>query len=335
MTTFSRLLRTALCPLAPLLFLACPVAAQYPEQYDNPTTYYFYQRTIYLEDLQKPGGWWSNPSLIASIDRSTIFTSTTGMIGRRYSISSVRVLFPVIPKLNAGFGLTGTATGTGAGGTGNNSGFSYQSYFNFTRPSLEGGMSYVPPIGGTVGAMLLTGTKSYVPDYALADSSVRIISFFWGMSAGWISPALFKTVSLSFSMLNLYNDETDPWWEHCAKLGLLFNAYDSTVLGSLEYGFATDSVTGSLFSNPDNTTNYEAIKGSVSIRFRNIAGLILGYSADTKNYSDNGATYHLGVELRKSTIYPYYGGYEMAISTSNHISVFHQIWLGFNVKRSS
>jgi hypothetical protein len=319
-----------LYPLALLFSFAGPVIAQY----DDPNTYYFYQRSIYLEDLMKPGGWWSNPSLIGSIDRTTIFTSTTGLIGRCYSMSSVRVIFPVLPRLNAGLGLTGTASGAGAGGTGTNSGFSYQSYFNFTRPSIEAGMSYTPQYGGTIGAMMLTGSKSYVPAYS-TDTNTRNISFFWGMSAGWLSPALLKTVSLSLSMLSIRNADVFVWWEHCAKVGLLFTVCDSAVLGSLEYGFATDSVTGSLFSNPVNTTNYEAIKGSVSIRFMSIAGLILGYSADTHNFYDNGSTYHLGLELRKSTIYTYYGGYEMAISTSNRISVFHQIWVGFNVKRTS
>lgn len=331
MKNHQKLLLVTLQSFVLLLTFTGPVAAQY----DDPKVYYFYQRTIYLEDLLKPGAWWSNPSLISSIDRTTIFTSTTGMIGRQYSISSVRALFPVRPRLNAGFGLTGTATGAGAGGTGTNSGFSYQSYFNFTRPSIEAGISYIPPYLGTVGAMVLTGSKSYVPDYALADSNTRIISFFYGMSAGWISPALFKTVSLSLSMLSLYNAETNPWWEHCAKVGVVFTVLDSIVRGSVEYGFATDSVSGSLFSNPNNTTNYEALKGSLSIRFMGIAGLILGYSTDTRNFSDNGATYHMGLELRKSEVYPYYGGYEMAISTSNHISVFHQIWVGFNIKKAS
>jgi hypothetical protein len=330
MLTNTKPLNNSLLALILLMSLAGPVTAQY----DNPNAYYFYQRSIYLEDLNKPGAWWSNPSLIASIDRTTIFTSTTGLIGRAYSLSSVRCIFPIRPRLNAGFGLTGTASGAGAGGTGTNSGFSYQSYFNFTRPSIEAGMSFIPQYGGTIGAMMLTGTKSYVPEYA-ADTNTRNISFLWGISAGWLSPTFFKTVSLSLSMLTIRNADVNLWWEHSAKAGLLFMVLDSTVLGSIEYGFATDSVTGSIFNNPANTTNYEVIKGSVSIRFRSIAGLIIGYSTDTKNFYDNGATYHLGIELRKSRVYPYYGGYEMGISTSNHISIFHQIWLGFNVKRAS
>jgi hypothetical protein len=243
-------------------------------------------------------------------------------------------LFPVLPRLNAGFGLTGAASGAGAGGTGTNSGFSYQSYFNFTRPSIEGGLSYAPQFGGAIGAMLLSGTKSYVPQYAGPDTNMRNLAIFWGLSAGWISPPLFKTVSLSLAMLSIENFDVVTWWEHCAKVGLVFTVFDSTVLGSLEYGFATDSVSGSLFNNPNNTNNYEAIKGTVSIRFRKIAGFILGYSTDTRNLSYNGHTYHVGVELRKSDIYPYYGGYEMALSTADPISVFHQIWLGFNIKKS-
>jgi hypothetical protein len=330
MTISTKLFSGARSPLTLLLLLAMAftITAQYA---DNPNVYYFYQRSIYLEDLIKPGGWWSNPSLISSIDQTTLFTSTTGPIGRNYSLSSVRLLFPVMQHLNAGIGFTGTASGGGgSSGTGSNAGFSYQNYFNFTRPSLEGGMSYVTPDFGNVGALLLGGSKSYVT--SAGDST---ISFFWGLSAGWISPAFFKTVSLSLSMLSIYNADVSPWWEHCAKVGLLLNMLDSAVLGSLEYGFATDSVSGSLFNNPANTQNYEALKGTVSIRFRRIAGFILGYSTDTQNFYDNGHTYHLGLELRKSSVYPYYGGYEMAISTSHNGSVFHQIWLGINFKKTS
>ena len=74
---------------------------------------FFYQRTIYLENLLTEGDWWANPSRISPIDKTTIFTSNVGLLGGRYSISSVRIIFPLNPQLNAGLGITGTGISQG------------------------------------------------------------------------------------------------------------------------------------------------------------------------------------------------------------------------------
>ena len=197
-------------------------------------------------------------------------------------------------------------------------------------------MSFAPPDIGTFGALVLSGTVSEMPSYAY-DSTIRVTRFFWGYGLGWISPALLKTFSFAFSTLSVYNVQFLWLWENCAKAGILFNVKDSAVLGSIEYGFSLNAPAGALFNNRDNAPQYEVLKGTVSIKFRSIAGFILGYSLDTKNGSDNGATYHAGVELRRSLVYPCYGGYEMGISTtnsSNSASIIHRFWVGFNLKQS-
>ena len=327
--------RTCFYSAVPFILLLCMAGGLMAQQADQADIYYYYQRTTYLENLNQPGAWWANPALLSSIDRTTVFTSSTGLLGRKYSISSSRIIFPVLPQFNAGFGLTGSARGEGRSGTGTNSGFSFSSYFNFTKPSLEAGMSFAPRILGTLGALLLTGTASETPSYAY-DSSIRVTRFFWGYGFGWISPALLKTVSFSFSTLSVYNVQYLWQWENCAKAGVVLNVKDSAVLGSLEYGFSLDGAAGTLFRTRENAPYYEVLKGTVSIRFRSIAGLILGWSLDTKNGSDNGSTYHAGVELRRSTVYPCYGGYEMGLSTTNYsnsVSIIHRFWIGFNVRQ--
>jgi hypothetical protein len=320
----------------PFILLLCMMSGLSAQQADQADIYYYYQHTTYLENLNQPGAWWSNPALLSSIDRATVFTSSTGLLGRRYSISSSRIIIPVNPQLKAGFGLTGSARGEGRSGSGTNSGFSFSSYFNFTKPSIEAGMSFAPRSLGTFGALMLSGTVSETPSYAY-DSTARVIRFFWGYGLGWISPALLKTVAFSFSTLSIYNVQFLWQWENCAKAGIIFNVKDSAVLGSLEYGFSLDGAAGTLFSNRENAPYYEVLKGTASIRFRSIAGFILGYSLDTKNGADNGSTYHAGIELRRSTVYPCYGGYEMGLSTtnsSNNVSIIHRFWVGFNLKQA-
>jgi hypothetical protein len=322
---------------APFILLLCMTGDCPAQEADEADLYYFYQRTIYLENLNQPGAWWSNPALLSSINRTTVFTSSTGLLGRKYSISSVRAILPVTPQLNAGFGLTGSASREGRSGSGTDGGFSFSGYFNFTKPSLEAGMSFAPRGLGTFGALALTGTVSEIPPYAY-DSTRRVTRFVWGYGFGWVSPALLNTASFSFSTLSVYNTLVMWEWEHCAKAGIILNVKDSAVLGSLEYAFPLDAGPGALFSDRDNAPRYEVFKGTVSLRFRSIAGLLLGWSYDTKNRSDNGATYHAGVELRRSAVYPWYGGYEMGLSTTNSlhsVSLIHRFWLGINVKQGT
>jgi hypothetical protein len=297
---------------------------------------FFYQRTIYLENLCQPSAWWANPSLLAPIDQITVFTSNTGLIGQQYTISSARIVLPVRPKLNVGFGVTGTGGPTeGRALSAGDQGVQYSSHFNFKLPSLEAGISYALPVAGVVGALLITGTES-VPD--LSNSTVNTLYFFWGISAGWLSPAIFNTVKLSISTLSVCHFQFETWWDNGAKAGLQINANDGRVLGSFEYGFALFNGPVSFFQNRANFHGYETFKGNVSIKMMDIAGILIGYSKDSPRSNaldNNGSTFHAGVELRRSDIYPYYGGYEAGISTAHGISLIHRIWVGYGFKKKT
>jgi hypothetical protein len=132
----------------------------------------------------------------------------------------------------------------------------------------------------------------------------------------------------------------DAIWDESGKIGMLITVNDGALLGSLEYGFSYSNGV-SFFRNPDNFHGYETLKGVVSIRYRAIAGFLLGYSMDTPNFRDNGPTYHAGVELRRSHMYAFSGGYEIGVSpfgsrhntSSATISLMHQIWIGYDFRK--
>ncbi|MGA2506902.1 MAG: hypothetical protein ABSF80_05440 [Chitinispirillaceae bacterium] len=297
--------------------------------------YFFYQRTIYLENLCQPAAWWANPSLLSPIDKVTVFTSNAGLIGRQYTISSVRVALPINQKMDIGFGVTGTGTTEGSSLSAGNGGAQYSSNFNFNLPSLEAGASYTPPVGGNIGALFITGTES-VPDPS--NSGLNTVYFFWGFGAGWLSPSVMNTVKFSISTISVYHSQFITWWDNCAKTGILINAKDGGLIGSLEYGFSLFNGPVSFFQNKSNFHGYETIKGCISLKMMGIAGILLGYSNDSppaNAIDNNGATYHAGIELRRSTIYPYYGGYEFGISTAHSISIIHRIWIGYSFIKKS
>ena len=300
-------------------------ASSSSQQPQLDSLFFFYERSIYLENLITPGAWWANPARIAPIDRPTIYTSTAGLLGGAYSMSTVRGIFPIDTCIKAGFGVTGTGISAGSSGSGSGGGAQLTSIFSFSRPSFEGVVSYSNLPIGTVGAILLGGSENMQGAADLVSS----LYYFWGYSLGWLSPVLFKTAQLSLSTLTVSHDWWTTVWNFDAKAGLLVNVRDSLVLGSLEYGFP-------LQSGP--YAPYDVLKGDVSIQVKRIVGILLGFSIDTRNQSENGgtyngSTYHIGIELRRSTIYPFYGGYELGVSpwgaSRSELSVMNQIWIGY------
>jgi hypothetical protein len=320
--------------LIALLALVLPASAA-PSNIDS--IYYFYERTLYLEDLTQVGSWWSNPSKIASIRTPCVFTSNTGLLGGKYSLSSIRILFPVQRAITAGFGLTGAGTKEVRSFSGNSSGATASGNFNFSRPSIEGGISYHHDIGGTVGGLLMTGTESTMPDF----EGIRKYYFILGAGFGYLSPLLADAFQLSLSTISVCHFQVDTWWDHGAKTGAYLNIGDGFVIGSFEYGFSLLNAFAFL-RNQRTAYSYEVFKGTISTRFRSIAGFILGCSSDTKNQRDNGPTFHGGLELRPSEIYPFWGGYEIGVSpwssrhqtTSAVITVIHRFWIGYNFKKT-
>ncbi|MBN2037543.1 MAG: hypothetical protein JW768_12450 [Chitinispirillaceae bacterium] len=300
--------------------------------------YYFFQRTVYLETLEQNGAWWASPARMSAARATSVFTSNTGLLGGKYSISSVRVLFPIYDSTTAGIGLTGASTRETRSFTGDQSGGHFSSNFNFSRPSLEAAISYSPPFGGTIGILGVTGTESILPH---ATSTIPRYYFIWGMGIGLLSPSLFSTVQFSLTTLSVCHYQIDAWWDHGVKTGMLLEVSDGLVRGSLEYGFSLKNGFY-LPSGRDDNYAYEVIKGTASLRFRSIAGFILGFSRDSRNFRDNGSTLHTGLELRPSKVYPYWGGYEMGASLnatrferddSRALSLIHRFWAGYTFSK--
>jgi hypothetical protein len=296
---------------------------------------FFYQRTIYLENLNQQGAWWSNPAVLSSTDQAAVFASNSGLLGGKYILSSVRMLFPIKSRINGGIGLTGTGTSESRSGSLSSSGAQVNSNFSFKRPSLEFGVSYISTMYGAIGGLGIIGTES-IP--RISDTGY-ITFFFYGMSMGWLSPALFNIVKLSFSTLSICHIQDTAWWDNSAKAGLLFDFKDGFVLGSIEYGFSFSNPL-SIFYDQTHFHGYEVIKGDFSIRFRKIAGALIGFSVDTKNFRDNRSTFHTGIELRRSSIYQFSGGYEIGMnvfasrfhSTSPHLALIHRFCIGYDLK---
>lgn len=300
---------------------------------------FFYQRTAYLENLLQAGAWWSNPALISSIDKTSLFASNTGLLGGKYDISSIRILFPAANvasagPVTAGFGLTGTTTTEGRSFSGSNSGAQYGSNFKFARPSIEAGASWAPNFGGSIGTIFATGTEGYPSN---SFSGLTQYYFFLGLGAGVLSPVLAKGVQLSFSTLSVRHFLVQPWWDNAAKAGLLVSVMNGTLRGAVEYAFSLDNRLLFL-RDQDDISTYEVLRATVSIRFRSIAGLLLGFSKDAPhNLRDNRSTLHGGLELRPSDIYPYWGGAEAGLSTSttrnNSVSLMFRFWVGYCFKK--
>jgi hypothetical protein len=318
------------------LLATTPLASAIPSNIDS--MYYFYERTLYLEDLTQQGAWWSNPSKIAQIKTPCVFTSNTGLLGGKYSISSIRVLFPVQRAITAGFGLTGAGTTEGRSFSGSSSGATASGNFNFSRPSLETGISFHHDVGGTAGGLLMTGTESLMPDL----DGIKKYYFILGAGFGYLSPMLADVVQFSVSTVSVCHFQVDAWWDNGAKTGAYFNAGDGLVIGSFEYSFSLSNALAQL-KNQETYYSYKVFKGTVSTRFKSIAGFIVGFSNDTKNQRDNGPTFHTGLELRPSKVYPYWGGYEIGVSpwSSRHqtttavVTVIHRFWVGYNFKKQT
>jgi hypothetical protein len=317
------------------LLTAALHASAVPSNIDS--MYYFYERTVYLEDLTQQGAWWSNPSKIAPIRTPCVFTSNTGLLGGKYSLSSIRGLFPVQRSLTAGFGLTGAGTTEGRSFSGDPAGATASGNFTFSRPSIEAGIGFHPDVGGSIGGLLMTGTENTLPDF----DGIRKYYFILGAGFGYLSPLLADVVQLSLSTVSVCHFQVDTWWDHGAKTGAYLNIDDGFVIGSFEYSFSLSNALAQL-KNQKTYYSYEVFKGTVSTRFRSIAGFILGYSSDTKNQRDNGPTFHTGLELRPSEVYPYWGGYEIGVSpwSSRHqtttavVTVIHRFWVGYNFKKT-
>jgi hypothetical protein len=187
---------------------------------------------------------------------------------------------------------------------------------------------------GTIGGLAMAGTES-IPR---TTDTVNKTYFFWGIGTGWLSPSILNTVKLSFSTLSVCHIQFETWWDNSAKAGILFNINKDHLIGSIEYGFGL---------NGTSAPEYEVFKGDFSLRFMSITGLLFGFSTDTRNIRNNGSTFHTGIELRRSYVYPFFGGYEIGFNMfasrynpnslpdpSPHLSLIHRFWLGYDLRNN-
>jgi hypothetical protein len=285
--------------------------------------YYLYQRTTYLENLTMNGAWWANPALTGEIAEKTASTVNVTPIGlRQFTIVSAKYLFPFGGIFGGGFGIMGEGVNQNQSTQLSNRGATYSSHFSFSNPSLQFGLGMRLRNIGSAGLLLNAGQELLQSDGTNYNYPVV------GCGVGALTPYFFNTISLSFTTMATWHFWQQAYMDNDAKAGIRFRILDDFILGSFEYAFSFKS--GLIESESFYTTsNYcQIAKGLVSIRIYKIAGIILGYSSDF-DFNDMGGTMHAGLELRPSDDYPYFGGYEIGLSTYQRVLFIHQIWVGY------
>jgi hypothetical protein len=314
--------------LSPLLFIA--IASFANSDTLNLNYYFLFQRTTYLENLLTPGAWWANPASTAEIERKTAQTVNVTPLGNVLTIASAKFLMPVTSRFGIGIGIMGQginasdpnllATGSGA---------QYQSRFSFVNPSVQLSGAVKIKQGGGVGLLIDIGAEQLPNSMEFGETFSNYPKL--GFGAGILTPWFFDRVSLGLSTMTTGHFWLQNYWDNDGKLSLRVRSIDSLLTGSMEYTFSfLDQGPVWIGHSPDNY--YEVFKAMVSLRFMGILGLLLGYSDDLENYYANGQCMHVGLELRQSKIYPYYGGYEIGIGlTQLHRDLLvHRIWVGYN-----
>jgi len=291
----------------------------------NDSLYFLFQRSTYLEQLTMPGAWWANPALITEIDAKTVMSVNVTPLGNIYTLASAKYILPVTSTFSAGVGILGAGISPGGSLQAGQSGVSYQSRSTFSNPSVQLAVGLKLPWGGALGVLGDVGAE-LLPDGYGGQSNFPIAGF----GLGILSPWLFNHLSLSLSSMSTGHFWQQTYWNYDGKAGVRYKTADSLLIGSLEYTFSLFKDTISWLYQSDNHS-YQVVKGMVSFKVYSIAGILLGYSSDLGNLSDNGNLLHLGAELRQSNVYPYFGGYEMGIALSSiHRNLLvHHFWVGY------
>jgi hypothetical protein len=293
----------------------------------NDSLYFLLQRSTYLENILMPCAWWANPASVAEIGGKTALIANVTPLGNVYTIASARYAAPMAGRFAWGVGILGAGINPNPHGSlqADNSGARYNSHFTFNNPSIQIGAGGVLAGGIAVGVLADAGTER------LPDGSGGQMNFWtWGLGFGIMTPYFLNSLSFAFSTMSTGHYWIEPYWDHDGKTALRFKTSDSLVMGSLEYTFSM--VSGTLWhiynSSP---AYYQVFKTSASIKMLSIAGALLGYSQDLGILSDNGAMLHLGVELRRSSVYPFFGGYEVGVGlTQLHRDLLvHRLWVGY------
>ena len=318
-------------PSAAFFFVIFALVNSFAQTQDS--VYYFYQRTVYLDNPLMDGAWYSNPSSISTINKPEAFTVNAGTLGRRYTISSVRFFFPIVPSCAAGVGISGASNALqDASFQATEQGTTYQSNFSFTRPSFEAGIAIQLPFDYRWGLL-----ESYgIENDSFYNGGNTQNYFIWGNGLGLTTPEVAHLLSFSFSTFSVGHFQPIAWWENDAKLGMILNYHEDLIRAAAEYSFSlADRFI--LFRNANVAHGYEVFKVLLSARILKIIGVLAGYSSDTPILSDNGKSVHLGLELRKTDFYSFFGGYDVGISVTEFPQIIHRIWFGyqFGLKNST
>jgi hypothetical protein len=145
---------------------------------------------------------------------------------------------------------------------------------------------------------------------------------------GILSPYFFNCVSASATGMATFHFWDKVYMDGNAKLGLRMKLIDNTITGSAEYTLTLKS--GAMQSFYASSSNdYEVFKTMVSIRVFQVAGFLLGYSTDFGYFSDIGNCIHTGLEIRQMNEFPFFGGYDLGISTTWQGLLIHRLWIGY------
>jgi hypothetical protein len=287
---------------------------------------YLYQRTMYTDNLTMTGAWWANPALISFIDAPFMHTANVLPLGDSLLVSSFRVFIPLAEDITVGAGILGA----GAYTTGSSksyaeeSSFSHQSSFAFTRPRFQAGAAAQVPYAGRFGIIGTIGAdlKSYGSGSAWSASP--------GAGLGWLSPLVLQTVEFSAAAMFIHHDLDVAFWEKTGKLGFRFTALDSVLNGSFEFSFTPGEGFG-VFT--PRRAEYEVLKALVSAQVFNNLALMAGFSTDLDYYYRNNSCVHLGAELREMPEFPVLGGYDIGFRFGRQWLIIHRIWVGLNFRK--
>jgi hypothetical protein len=283
------------------------------------------QRSIYLDHLLLPGGWWSNPALLGDVHEMALSTSNVLPMGNRLLISDERFLLPLGKWVTLGAGILGA--GDYQSGSSNSlvtdTGFSYHSSFAFERPRFQIGAGSILPFIGSLGVLGSLG-------FDLADDGSKTTAP--GFGFGWLSPSLGIPLQLSSSWMFIRHNVGLRFWEVSGKVGVRFIAKDSAVSACAEYSFSPSEGGFGVFG-PSPPAVYDAVKALAAVRiFGSWAGLA-GFSHDLAFPYHNGSLLHLGIENQQSAGSLFFGGYDVGLRLGTDWLVLHHLWVGINLSR--
>jgi hypothetical protein len=299
----------------------------------NDSLYFLYQRSTYLENLFLEGGWWANPALTGEITAHTISTINVTPLGDRYTLASAKYQFPFLGNFGAGIGIMGTGIAPDQSTQVTSGGVNLHSHFTFSNPSFQLGMGGRLPSVGSAGLLVDLGAEMLPDGYGGSSN------FFLARGGlGLLTPFYFNAISLSLTAMATFHFWDHLYMDENGKVGLRVKILDDLVLGSAEYTFSFRTAAVESFYT-SSQFYYEVFKATISVRIYKIAGVIAGYSTDFGEFSNsgfgNGNCLHAGIELRPLDIYPFFGGYDLGISTTFRDLFIHRIWLGYRFLKHS